>query len=433
MPIFKIFYNGTIFEVGGGGTGDVVGPGSATDNAVTRFDGTTGKLVQDSTVLIADNGVMSIPGIGSGGFTAYDFIVGGAAYGMIQMGNASIGRTSYKVGAIDLDGAILIRNIGGPVTGKIEIIFVESAGGDTRFAIPVSGVGYATYNPRSMLIIGPAPADTDMVDVVYWQALGWFHNLVCDTSGSGADLGVQNDLEVEGIIYIDDIVESTTAAGVTIEAVLIKDGLVDARDVAADGADLDDIVGASFVTLAANATLTGERILSALQGLLLTESAPNLFLSLDINALTADATPDGAADYVVTYDAGAATHKKVLLNDLPGGGGGDTHRAPLFQVLTPEDGETYSLRFAAAVTITEITHITDVGTVDFNFEIRGDTTPFTTGTKVWTGGDKTANTTHSKETSFDNAAVAADRYLTLTFASPSSMGTAVITVEYTVD
>lgn len=36
------------------GTGDVVGPGSATDNAIARFNLTTGKLIQDSVVTIAD-------------------------------------------------------------------------------------------------------------------------------------------------------------------------------------------------------------------------------------------------------------------------------------------------------------------------------------------------------------------------------------------
>lgn len=36
--------------------GDVVGPASATDNAVARFDTTTGKLIQNSTVTIDDNG-----------------------------------------------------------------------------------------------------------------------------------------------------------------------------------------------------------------------------------------------------------------------------------------------------------------------------------------------------------------------------------------
>lgn len=40
------------------GTGDVVGPGSATDNAIARFDGTTGKLIQNSTVTIGDTGII---------------------------------------------------------------------------------------------------------------------------------------------------------------------------------------------------------------------------------------------------------------------------------------------------------------------------------------------------------------------------------------
>ncbi len=36
--------------------GDVVGPASATDNAIARFDTTTGKLIQNSTVTLDDNG-----------------------------------------------------------------------------------------------------------------------------------------------------------------------------------------------------------------------------------------------------------------------------------------------------------------------------------------------------------------------------------------
>ena len=44
------------------GAGDVVGPASATDNAVVRYDGTTGKLVQDSTVTIDDSGNVGVAG-----------------------------------------------------------------------------------------------------------------------------------------------------------------------------------------------------------------------------------------------------------------------------------------------------------------------------------------------------------------------------------
>jgi len=43
------------------GTGDVVGPASATDNAITRYDSTTGKLLQGTGITIADNDYMLTP------------------------------------------------------------------------------------------------------------------------------------------------------------------------------------------------------------------------------------------------------------------------------------------------------------------------------------------------------------------------------------
>lgn len=46
---------------GGLGTGDVVGPGSAVDEALPRFDGTTGRLLQSSSVRVTDNGSIIIP------------------------------------------------------------------------------------------------------------------------------------------------------------------------------------------------------------------------------------------------------------------------------------------------------------------------------------------------------------------------------------
>jgi hypothetical protein len=47
------------------GGGDVTGPASSTDNAVTRFDSTTGKLIQNSSVTIADDGAITAPAAGS--------------------------------------------------------------------------------------------------------------------------------------------------------------------------------------------------------------------------------------------------------------------------------------------------------------------------------------------------------------------------------
>lgn len=39
--------------------GDVTGPGSSTDNAITRFDSTTGKLLQNSVVTVSDTGTIA--------------------------------------------------------------------------------------------------------------------------------------------------------------------------------------------------------------------------------------------------------------------------------------------------------------------------------------------------------------------------------------
>jgi hypothetical protein len=52
-----------LVDLSGGGSGDVVGPASSTDNAIARFDGTTGKVIQDYTSnapTISDDGQLTI-------------------------------------------------------------------------------------------------------------------------------------------------------------------------------------------------------------------------------------------------------------------------------------------------------------------------------------------------------------------------------------
>jgi hypothetical protein len=60
------------------GSGDVVGPSSATDNAIVRFDSTTGKVVQNSSVTVDDSGNISTAGTAS-------FGVGGSTAGGVEM------------------------------------------------------------------------------------------------------------------------------------------------------------------------------------------------------------------------------------------------------------------------------------------------------------------------------------------------------------
>jgi len=49
--------------------------------------------------------------------------------------------------------------------------------------------------------------------------------------------------------------------------------------------------------------------------------------AVDIPTLPVEASPDGATDYVMVYDDSAKKNIKVLLNNLPTGGGGETNTA----------------------------------------------------------------------------------------------------------
>lgn len=66
-------------DTGSGGGGDVTGPASSTDNAITRFDGTTGKLIQNSTATIADDGTLSATSISAGASALTSLNINGTA------------------------------------------------------------------------------------------------------------------------------------------------------------------------------------------------------------------------------------------------------------------------------------------------------------------------------------------------------------------
>lgn len=56
-------FTGQLDLTGGVGPTTVTGPGSATDNAIVRWDGTSGTLVQNSTATVSDSGVLNLPNL----------------------------------------------------------------------------------------------------------------------------------------------------------------------------------------------------------------------------------------------------------------------------------------------------------------------------------------------------------------------------------
>ena len=94
----------------------VVGPGSATDNALVRFDGTDGKTVQNSGLIVDDsNNVSGVGTFASGAITSSAAVQAAAASGFVS------GASGPKVG---LSGT---GNPEGVVTAPVGSTYIDTA------------------------------------------------------------------------------------------------------------------------------------------------------------------------------------------------------------------------------------------------------------------------------------------------------------------
>jgi len=124
---------GTVYPLSwtSGGSGDVVGPSGATDNAIARYDTTTGKLIQDSVVTIADTtGVIAgTQGITLSGTTS---------------GTTSLVATAIAGTTISTLPATTTTLAGLAVTQTFTAANTFSLAGSTGVAITISGAGSTT-------------------------------------------------------------------------------------------------------------------------------------------------------------------------------------------------------------------------------------------------------------------------------------------------
>ena len=119
-------------------------------------------------------------------------------------------------------------------------------------------------------------------------------------------------------------------------------------------------------TLTAGAGLSGGGDLST-----------NRSFALDITGQTAQASPDGAADYVIIYDDAAGALRKVLLNNLPSSGGGEANTASnvgtgqgVFKQKSGTDLEFYEIK--AGSSKVSVSLVSDDVTVDLGTVNLGD-------------------------------------------------------------
>lgn len=137
----------------------------------------------------------------------------------------------------------------------------------------------------------------------------------------------------------------------------------------------------SYVTLGTTTDLANERVLTAGTGITVTDAGAGstVTISPNINGLTEDTSPDKASDFVMTYDASAATQKKVKLVNLASTSAMiiKTADEAITSDTTFSNDSTLTFSAAANTTYNILYSIQyeSRSTTDFKFQITGPSSP----------------------------------------------------------
>jgi hypothetical protein len=182
------FSAGTLSASGGG---DVVGPASSTDNAIARFDLTTGKLLQNSTVTVTDNGDVS-----NANSVVFDITPTTlpTAQGTLYWDNADAAQTLSLV----MEGGNAIQQIGQEQYYRIKCSAAVTEGQVVMFTGTVGASGGLTGAPATGLtastasyVMGVATESGALNDWIYVTSFGLVRNI--NTTG-GAESWVDGDI-----------------------------------------------------------------------------------------------------------------------------------------------------------------------------------------------------------------------------------------------
>ncbi len=147
---------------------------------------------------------LTAPGLSAyawnGGAPTPDLILGNGDEGILRLGNFYLGVADEVSSGTDFSGVVISYNTDPNLPEGISHVWMGPAG-VPRFVLAVEGADYATYNPRSFLI-GPAATMGNVDENVLCSTI--HSNIDCDTGGTGADLGVQDDVEIGGTLFTDE-------------------------------------------------------------------------------------------------------------------------------------------------------------------------------------------------------------------------------------
>lgn len=287
-----------LVSTSGGVSGDVTGPGSSTNNAIARFDGTTGKIIQNSVVTIADT-TGNIAGVGT---LNTHTIPGGTSTFAIFTDKLSVfaATTSAELSGVlsDETGTGLVVFNDSPVLLTPDLGTPSAIVGTN-----MTGTGASFTAGTVSTITGLAP------DTATTQA----------TQPNITSLGTLTILNVDDITINGNAITSAGASSLTITA--LAGQAVSIEGVAFDGGVVtgaSSITSTSFVgaltgnadTVTTNANLTGE-----------VTSSGNA-ATLDVTAISNQSLVSAVAtDMLLIEDATDGTLKRVDAADFLGAAG----------------------------------------------------------------------------------------------------------------
>lgn len=172
----------------GSGSGDVTGPGSATDNAVVRFDGTTGDLIQNSVVTIDDSG--NVAGVGTLALSGPLTLDGTNILDLITSGGGDV----FGPG-VTTDKAIAVWNGTGGNAIQNSVAILDPATGDLSGIGTLAITGPLTQGGTNVfdLIETKESEDADLTAVAGLSGTGL---IVRTGSGTAATRTITGDSEI---------------------------------------------------------------------------------------------------------------------------------------------------------------------------------------------------------------------------------------------
>jgi hypothetical protein len=235
--------------------GDVTGPGSSSDNAITRFDGTTGKLVQDSNVIVSDGGSVNIP-------AGQSFMINSAALDQDDIGDGATYKQYNPASVAITGGTVDNASVGATTASTGRFTTVESTVATGTAPLTVASTTLVTnlnadlldgqsgsyYNDLANAII----TSQSQGDILYFNGTSWARLPAgtngqflqtqgtganpqwANTSGGGANTALSNLASVA--------INSALLPG-TDDSIDLGDGTHEFRDAYIDGtANIDSLV-----------------------------------------------------------------------------------------------------------------------------------------------------------------------------------------------